>query len=201
MLSLHCTCLLENTTQVTQSNIFKQPWHLSQLSQVLQSYYRNYSEFWYIITMSNMSGYSGVPRILQMCMHSLFCVCIGGGGQNFPPTPQRKKAREVYAPCFVHTSSYYVTMSSYYVTRLTLTVWSTWEWVFEWSSQLFHETSSQSGHSVSWMPCLRTGELRGFLDALKVTFLALPTCRHLLSPPFRIEVLQLVTSGDDKSGQ
>ena len=67
------------------------------------------------------STYSGVPRILQMCMHSLFCVCIwrvemrvGEGGFN--PTPQRKiKAKGVYALRFVLTSSYPTDLTAHYL--------------------------------------------------------------------------------------
>ena len=52
-----------------------------------------------------------------MCMHILFCVCIGGLGLglgDFHPTPQRKKAREVYALCFVRTSSYATDLTIYF---------------------------------------------------------------------------------------
>ena len=44
-----------------------------------------------------------------MCIHILFYVCawgLGVGMGNFHPTPQRKKAREVYALRFMRTSSY-----------------------------------------------------------------------------------------------
>ena len=45
----------------------------------------------------NWSSDSGVPRILQMCMHILFCVlCVC----------EEKKAREEYVLHFVPTSSY-----------------------------------------------------------------------------------------------
>ena len=72
-----------------------------------------------------MMFYNGVSRILQMCMHILFCfVCefffFGGGGlRSFPGSPhpspphKEKKAREVYTLRFVRTSSYATGM--YYV--------------------------------------------------------------------------------------
>ena len=50
---------------------------------------------------------SGVPRILQMCMHIFVLFVYWVGGETSPPQPpQGKKVREVYALRFVRTSSY-----------------------------------------------------------------------------------------------